>query len=183
MFPQFHSYNSKKTDLIISVVLAILILITRIPFVSKYLYEWDSVNYALGFEKFDIVHHQPHPPGYIFYIGLGRVINTIFNDPNTTMIFISILFSILTVILIYFLVKQMFSRQMAIIASLLLVFNPLFWYYGEIATIYPSLAFFATLIVYLSYQVFKGNEKFFFTIWLCTNTSLIIMTHHLTCQF
>ena len=164
MLDKFHLnlYNSKKVDLLLSAIFAALILITRIPFVSKYLYEWDSVNYALGFEKFDIMHHQPHPPGYIFYVGLGRAINMFFNDPNTTMIFISILFSILTVILIYFLVKQMFSRQMAIIASLLLIFNPLLWYYGEISTIYPSEAFLATIIAYLSYQVFRGNEKFFY---------------------
>ena len=159
---QLNQYSSKKIDIIISAILAILVLITRIPFVSKYLYEWDSVNYALGFEKFDIVNHQPHPPGYIFYIGLGRVINAIFNDPNTTMIFISILFSIITVIIIYFLAKQMFSRQFAVIAALLLVVNPLFWYYGEISTIYPSEAFFATIVAYLSYQVFRGKEKFFY---------------------
>ena len=159
---QLNHYSSKKVDIIVSAVLTILILITRIPFVSKYLYEWDSVNYALGFEKFDIVHHQPHPPGYIFYIGLGRAVNAVFNDPNTTMVFISIMFSIITVILIYFLAKQMFSRQFAIIASLLLVFNPLFWYYGEISTIYPTQAFLATIVAYLSYQVFVGREKFFY---------------------
>ena len=162
MLDKFHLYNSKKVDFLISTVLVLLIVLTRIPFVSKYLYEWDSVNYALGFEKFDILHHQPHPPGYIFYVCLGRTINTIFNDPNTTMIFISIMFSIFTVMIIYFLVKQMFSRQMAIIASLLLIFNPLFWYYGEISTIYPSEAFLATIVVYLSYQVFRGKETFFY---------------------
>ena len=164
MLDKFHlnHYSSKKIDIIISAILTLLIVITRIPFVSKYLYEWDSVNYALGFENFDIVHHQPHPPGYILYIGLGRVINTIFNDPNATMIFISIVFSIITVILIYFLAKQMFSRQFAIIAALLLVFNPLFWYYGEISTIYPTQAFLATTVAYLSYQVFRGREKFFY---------------------
>ncbi|HEX3013671.1 MAG TPA: glycosyltransferase family 39 protein, partial [Methanobacterium sp.] len=164
MLNKFHlnRCSSKKIDILISAILTLLIVITRIPFVSKYLYEWDSVNYALGFEKFDIIHHQPHPPGYIFYIGLGRVINTIFNDPNATMIFISIMFSIITVIIIYFLTKQMFSRQIAIIASLLLVFNPLFWYYGEISTIYPTEAFLATIVAYLSYQVFRGKEKFFY---------------------
>ena len=164
MLDKFHlnHYSSKKIDIIISAILAILIVVTRIPFVSKYLYEWDSVNYALGFENFDIVTHQPHPPGYIFYIGLGRLINAVFNDPNITMVFISILFSAITVILIYFLAKQMFSRQFAIIAALLLVFNPLFWYYGEISTIYPSEAFFATIVAYLAYQVFRGREKFFY---------------------
>lgn len=154
--------SSKHMDILIPLLLSTLIVITRIPFVSKYLYEWDSVNYALGFENFNILNHQPHPPGYILYIGLGKVLNTVFNDPNTTMIFISILFSILTVIFLYFLAKEMFSRNIAIIASLLLIFNPLFWYYGEIATIYPSEAFFATLIAFLSYGVFKGKEKYFY---------------------
>jgi Dolichyl-phosphate-mannose-protein mannosyltransferase len=163
MFTEFKYFkNVKKLDLVISSVLTLLVLITRIPFMSKFLYEWDAVNYALGFEKYDMLHHQPHPPGYILYVGLGRWINTLLNDPNTTMIFISIVFSILTVLLAYFLAKQMFSRTVAIVGSLLLVFNPLFWFYGEIATIYPSEAFFATLMAYLSYQVLRGNEKFLY---------------------
>lgn len=154
--------SSRNLDILIPVFLSVLIIITRVPFVSKYLYEWDSVNYALGFEKFNILNHQPHPPGYIFYVGLGKSLNLLFNDPNHAMIFISIFFSILTAILIYFLAKEMFSRQFAVIAALLLIFNPLFWYYGEIATIYPSEAFFASLIAFLSYNVFKGKEKYFY---------------------
>ncbi|MGB9937684.1 MAG: ArnT family glycosyltransferase [Methanobacterium sp.] len=154
--------NSLRMDILISLILGILLVITRIPFLSKFLYEWDSVNYALGFEGFNITNHQPHPPGYILYVGLGKVLNTIFNDPNSTMIFISVLFSALAVIFIYLLAKDMFSRQIGIIAALLLIFNPLFWYYGEIATIYPTEAFFATVIAFLSYGVFKGKEKYFY---------------------
>ena len=163
MLNKFHlNLSSRSMDVLISALLSILVVITRIPFVSKYLYEWDSINYALGFENFNILNHQPHPPGYIFYVGLGKALNTLFSDPNNTMIFISILFSVLTVVLIYFLAKEMFSMQVAVIASILLIFNPLFWYYGEIATIYPSEAFFASLIAFLSYGVFKGKEKYFY---------------------
>lgn len=158
----YQNLSPRNKDILLPVIFSILLVITRIPFVSKYLYEWDSVNYALGFENFNILNHQPHPPGYIFYVGLGKCLNIIFNDPNNTMIFISVLFSTLTVVLVYFLAKEMFSRKVAIIASLLLVFNPLFWYYGEIATIYPSEAFLAALVAFLSYKVFKGNEKYFY---------------------
>jgi len=161
-FKYLTQMSSLKIDILITILLSTSILLTRIPFVSKYLYEWDSVNYALALEKYDILHHQPHPPGYLFYVGLGKGINQVFNDANNTMIFISVILSILTAILIYFLVKQMFNRPIALSASTLLIFNPLFWFYGEIATIYLSSAFFATLIVYLSYQVFVGNEKFFY---------------------
>lgn len=156
------SFSSRKVDIITAIVLSTFVVLTRLPFFSKYLYEWDSVNYALAFEKYDILHHQPHPPGYLFYVGFGKGINLIFNDANSTMIIISMIFSILTVVLIYFLVKQMFSTTIAITSSILLIFNPLFWFYGEIATIYLSQAFFATLIIYLSYQVFRGNEKYFY---------------------
>lgn len=45
------SFGDKKPDIIILSIFSLLILITRIPFMSKYLYEWDSVNYALGFEN------------------------------------------------------------------------------------------------------------------------------------
>lgn len=153
--------NGEKIDVLISLGLCLLTGITRIPFTSKFLYEWDSVQYALAFEKYDISHHQPHPPGYILFVALGKVINILFNDANTTIVFISIVFSILTTLLVYFLAKQMFSRNVAISSSLLLIFNPIFWFYGEVATIYASEAFLATLVAYLSYQVFRGKEKKF----------------------
>ena len=47
--------SSRSMDILIPLLLSILIVITRIPFVSKYLYEWDSVNYALGFGNFNIL--------------------------------------------------------------------------------------------------------------------------------
>ena len=161
-FKHLSSVSSRKVDIVILAVLSAVLVITRMPFLGKYLYEWDSVNYALGFEKYDVLHHQPHPPGYIFFVWLGRLLNTLFNDTNTTIIFITILFSILTVVLIYFLVKQMFSREISLIVSIIIIFNPLFWFYSEIATIYISEAFFATLIAYLLYQVLRGNEKYFY---------------------
>ena len=31
----------------------------------------DSINFALGLRHFDVAQHQPHPPGYPVYIGIG----------------------------------------------------------------------------------------------------------------
>ena len=154
--------DPKRFNIAILVILSILMLVTRLPFTSKYLFEWDSVDFALGFENYDIIHHQPQPPGYILYVGLGKIVNWIFHDANTTMVFLSIVFSIFTVVLVYFLAKQMFSEKIALVASLLLVFNPIFWFYGEVATIYPCEAFLATLIAYLSYNMLKGNDKYLY---------------------
>src|SRR5436190_23665400 len=35
--------------------------------------DMDSINFALGVEKFDVSAHRPHPPGYPVYIALGKI--------------------------------------------------------------------------------------------------------------
>ena len=139
-----------------------MVLLSRIPFMSHFLYEYDSVSYALAFQHFNISIYQPQAPGYIFFVALGKIVNLFFNNPNTSMIFISIVFSILTVILVYFLAKQMFSREIGVVACIFLIFNFVFWLYGETATIYMSESLFATLIAYTSYQLLKGNNRFLY---------------------
>jgi hypothetical protein len=156
------SNDNSLGDITITLLLIILVVITRIPFASKFLYEWDSVNFAIALDKYDILLHQPQPPGYILFVGLGKVFNQFSPDANTTLVFMSILFSTLTVILVYYLGKQLFSRNVAITGAILLIFSPIFWFYGEIATIYPSEAFLAILIAYTSYQTLKGSRNFLY---------------------
>lgn len=161
--PNLFTHAQKfRSDFIIPLTLGLLVIITRIPFTSQFLYEWDSVNYALAFENYNIQQQQPHPPGYLLYVALGKAVNYIFNDPNTSMIILSIIFSALSVILVYFMAKEIFSRKIGIISALLLIFNPLIWFYGEIASIYIFEAFFSILIAYSSYKLLKGNEKFIY---------------------
>ena len=161
--PNLFTHAQKfRLDFLIPLILGLLVVITRVPFISKFLYEWDSVNYSLAFENYNILQQQPHPPGYLLYVALGKAFNYIFNDPNTSMIFLSVLFSVLSVILVYFMAKGIFSRKVGIISALLLIFNPFIWFYGEIASIYIFEAFFSILIAYSSYKLFKGDEKFIY---------------------
>jgi len=129
---------------------------------SHFLYEYDSVSYALAFQHFNISLYQPQAPSYIFFVALGKIVNLFFNNPNSSMIFISIVFSILTVILVYFLAKQMFSREIGVVACIFLIFNYVFWLYGETATIYMCESLFATLIAYTSYQLLRGDNRFLY---------------------
>ena len=155
-------YITKKLDSTILCLFILILVVTRIPFMSKNLYDWDSVNYALALQNFNINLSQPQAPGYIFFVAFGKAINSVFHDPNASFIFISIFFSILTVILIYYLAKQMFNREIAVVASIFLIFNPCFWFYGETTTIYMSEALFASLVAYTSYQLLRGDSKFIY---------------------
>ena len=46
------------------------------------LYNWDAVQFALALREFDVAKHQPHPPGYLLYVGLGRLLNASLGDPT-----------------------------------------------------------------------------------------------------
>jgi hypothetical protein len=54
-------------------MIAIAYLALHLPFLAPSLEDIDSINFALGLHRFDIVQHQPHPPGYPVYILLGRL--------------------------------------------------------------------------------------------------------------
>lgn len=53
--------------------LAVTYLVLHLPSLAPSLEDIDSINFALGLHHFDIVQHQPHPPGYPVYILLGRL--------------------------------------------------------------------------------------------------------------
>jgi Protein of unknown function (DUF2723) len=53
--------------------LAVLFLLAHLISLPPTLEDIDSVNFALGVRDFDVVRHQPHPPGYPVFIALGKV--------------------------------------------------------------------------------------------------------------
>lgn len=161
-FCRAKNWGAKTWDLVFSMILIITVVATRIPFMSRFLYEWDSVNYALALTDYNVLQQQPHPPGYILYVALGRAANIIFQDPNTSLIALAILFTALSAVLIYLMTQEIFSRNLGIITALLFIFNPLIWFYGEIASIYIFEAFFSILIAYTSYRVLKGENRFIY---------------------
>ena len=113
--------------------LALLTLLSRLLFSSKWLFHWDSVNFALGMQHFDMRLHQPHPPGYFFYVVIADLVNLFVNDPNTSLVLLSLLFSILGVVFLFFLGLEMFGLSAAIIAALLFVSSPNIWFHGSVA--------------------------------------------------
>src|ERR1035441_7456728 len=70
--------NTRQT--VSSAILIAATALSRFVFRSHYLYDVDSVNFALALKRFDPSVHQPHPPGYFLYICLGRLANLLFHD-------------------------------------------------------------------------------------------------------
>ena len=54
------------------------------------LYNWDAVQFALALNEYDVVKHQPHPPGYILYVALGRLVNHWLADPTAAYVVLAV---------------------------------------------------------------------------------------------
>ena len=140
---------------------------TRVPFTSRFLLHLDSCQFALALEKFDVIVHQPHPPGYFLYVMLGRILHLFIADANTVFVSISVCFSGLTVACVYLLGKEVFERKIGIVAALLALSSPTAWFHGEVALIYIVEAFLSTATALLCWRILKGEEKY---LWLSVVT-------------
>jgi len=146
-------------DVALSGALFLLALATRLPFRSQMLHHWDSVNYALALNHYDVRIHQPQPPGYILYVALGAIASMIFRDPQQSYVALSVLSSGMAAVALYTLGRRMYGRTAGCLAALFLLASPSFWFYGEIAMPHTVDAAMVIMVVYLALRVREDTQK------------------------
>jgi hypothetical protein len=135
-----------------AVALFMVSLVLRLPFVSNALVNWDAVQFALATRSFDIARHQPHPPGYILYVGWGRLMTWLTGEPNASFVFTSLIAGSLAVALLYVLGREMFGARSALLAATLFALSPLVWYYSIVALTYAVESFFLLVVAWLCWR-------------------------------
>jgi len=121
--------------------------------------DWDSAQFALGVERFDIPAHSPHPPGYVFYIYAGKLLNIFFRDPVQSLTFISALTGALTILIFFFFVEMVEGRKPALLSSLILMGVPNFCLTSlKALTDMPGI-FFIYLTLFLATRAYISDEK------------------------
>lgn len=151
-----------RQDAWIAVILLVFTLLSRIPFRSHILYHWDSVNFAYAMREFSVAKEQPHPPGYIAYVWLCRLIDTLAHDAQATMVGISIVASALAAVALFYLGRSMFNRRVGLSAALFMATSPLFWFYGEIALPHILDTLLVIVSVWWSYEVLRGDQRYLY---------------------
>jgi hypothetical protein len=138
-------------------------LVTRVLFFGKYIDEWDSVNFAFGLSKgYDILHDQPHFPGYPVYMFVSWIWYKISGSDIQALIFSGVLFSSFAVFPLYELIRRMFSKEAAILASILYIVNPQVWLQAEKPLSDAFGLFFvitAVLFFYLAVEHIHGTQR------------------------
>jgi 4-amino-4-deoxy-L-arabinose transferase-like glycosyltransferase len=151
-------------DVLLVLGLFLAALAMRVPLRSRILYHWDSVNYAFAMRHFDMLRELPHPPGYIVYVWMCRLVAPLFDDANTTMVWISVVSSALGVVALFFLGRSMFNRQVGLVGALFLLVSPLAWFYGELALPHALDLLLATTAAWGLYRIMRGDERLLFPV-------------------
>jgi hypothetical protein len=146
-------------DRIVHLGLVLMTALSRIPFHSRILYHWDSVNFANGLRHFDVLAEHPQPPGYIVYVWLGRMMMALVGETNKALVWISIIASALAVVMLYRLGRTMWSPRVGLMAALFLAASPLFWFYGQIALPHTLDTLLTLTSLWMLYHVRQGREK------------------------
>jgi hypothetical protein len=144
-------------DLALALGLALVTLVSRWPYRARMLYNWDAVQFALALHEFDIAKHQPHPPGYLLYVALGRLLNASLADPTLAYVALAMLFSAGSTFVVYWLARRLYGRASAITAASLLAVSPLFWFYGSVGLTYAGEAFAALVVAWFAYGALTGH--------------------------
>ena len=152
-------YLERGADVLMMIGLAALTLLSRWPYRARMLYNWDAVQFALALHEFDISKHQPHPPGYLLYVALGRLLNIPLGDPNLAYVALAMVFSAATTVAVYWLARALYDRVTAAAAATLLAVSPLFWFYGSVGLTYAGEAFGASLVAAFAYGALRGNPR------------------------
>jgi len=148
-----------------------LALAIRLPFASRYLYHWDSVNFALSLSDYNVTLHQPHPPGYILYSLLGRAVNLIFHDPNTSLVAISLAAGALGVGMVYWLGVHLFGPRVGIAAAAMTLLSPLHWFQSEVALSYALEFLLVGLLIGMVHKQLTGEGGS----WIASSVLLVIV--------
>jgi hypothetical protein len=146
-------------DLVLASGLAVITLLSRWPYRARMLYNWDAVQFALALHEFDIAKHQPHPPGYLLYVGLGRLLNASLSDPTLAYVALAMLFSAGSTFVLYGLARRLYDRATAFVAASLLGVSPLFWFYGSVGLTYTGEAFAASVVAWFAYATLTGSVR------------------------
>jgi 4-amino-4-deoxy-L-arabinose transferase-like glycosyltransferase len=135
----------------------IFLIVTRWPLGPAYLYSFDSVNFALALENFNPTLHQPQPPGYALFVAFTRFLHLVFRRPEDVFLAAGIITACVSVVVIRMVASEMFGANAGLIAAVLLLSHPVFWFAGVTNQIRLFLALSSATIALMAWRAFEKD--------------------------
>jgi hypothetical protein len=105
-----------------------LVALSRIPALSRSLWDWDEAVFLLAMRKYDVAAYHPHPPGFPLFIAAAKLVPL---DGFHALQAVNLLASMLLFPAMYLLSREAgASRPVAYGSALLLAVFPNVWFFG-----------------------------------------------------
>ncbi len=123
------------------VLLVVWMTASRWAVAPDILYEWDSANYALGMQEFDVYHHQPHPPGYPLFLAALRLAARLGGNEVTPFLVVNSILGSAILLLMGWLIRRTAGPLGALALAFAFSVCPPFWCQGASSTAYIAECF------------------------------------------
>jgi len=115
-------------------VLAIVCAASRLPAISRTLWDWDEALFCIGMRSYDVTSHHPHPPGFPVYIALGKFVRLFVHNDFRALQTVNVVCAMLLFPAVYLLARELrLGFVTACIAGALCAFFPNVWFFGGTA--------------------------------------------------
>ncbi|HEX3702546.1 MAG TPA: hypothetical protein VHU82_04395 [Vicinamibacterales bacterium] len=110
--------------------MALLFLALHLPSLPASLEDLDSINFALGIRHFDVVHHQPHPPGYPLFVLAAKGAHALVVPEATALGLVGVVSGALGAFALVVLFRRMDDEPgwRPYLATLVTMTAPLYWF-------------------------------------------------------
>lgn len=140
----------------LGVVLSLLWLTLILGSLRAYTFEFDSANYSLGVQHYNVGLHQPHPPGYPLWIVASKVTAAIVGDVRIAQTLLAALFAIAAVAVFFILAREILGDWGAFAAAGFLAFSPPVLLYSSVQDTYTVDLFASCAIAWLVVSRLEG---------------------------
>jgi len=143
-----------RRDAATCAALGIISALIRIPFRSPQIFHCDSYGLSMG----ALFTWTAHPPGFIGYCTLGRLVNYVTDDINTSFIIVNILGTAVATALVFALGRAMFGFSQGVIAAVFFAVSIDTSYYAEVALTYAAEGMCATAAAWSAWMAISRRS-------------------------
>lgn len=150
----------KRQDIFLSILFFTIGILTRILLLPKMQTHIDSSSYSLALIHYSFQQDTPAPPGYPLYFGMAKLFFFITHDPYVALLYVSVLFSGVGSVVFFLIGKSIANKATGVIAALLFLSAPTFYFFGLTAYVYLLVAIMTTLVVWCAYEISFKQKKY-----------------------
>lgn len=168
MAPQDTQRAAALTVTSLLVALWLAIVLHYVP--ARYSYDWDSSQLGRGVTEYSIEKHQPHPPGYPFWVAAARAVTKLTPSIPAALSILTLLFSAGALIVFGMTIRELLPGRESGWLVALLAFSPPVLFYSAAQSSYSSDLFAACAAGYFAVRIEKGASRHF--VYFCVFLAL-----------